>query len=240
MGAPARIPPAELIAGVEGCPDSARFEQAGRMEALDIFAAVNDRVSLEHPLKILDFGCGCGHVLRYMGELAPAASFHALDFSAEAASWCAANYPTEVRRGRFIFVAADGRPPAKLCPDYFDVVYAASAFTRLPEDQQHRWLAELRRVAKPEGLLVIAAQGDAAARRQLSAEDRRSLEQQGFLFKPRGGAGGHPQPCGAAWHTRAYIDRVWSKYLRVAGHIPAGMAGDRDLVLCVKPRHTVI
>lgn len=240
MAASARIPPARLIARVHGSGDPAGFEQVGRTVALDIYAAVNDRISLEHPLRILDFGCGCARVLRFMGELAPESRFHASDIDAQAIAWCAENYREEARRGRYTFVCNDDVPPSPLKSDYFDLVYAISVFTHLPEDLQHRWLAELRRVTKPEGLLVLSTQGDALIRGHLGAEENRALDERGFYYSKYGSTEGLPEYYQAAWHTRGYVERVWSRYFHIARHVPAAIADHQDLVLCVKPRHTVV
>jgi SAM-dependent methyltransferase len=240
MAASARIPPARLIARVHGSGGAASFERTGRELALDIFAAVNDRISLEHRLRILDFGCGCARVLPFMGELAPKSAFHASDIDGEAISWCIASYPHEVRRGRYTFVQNGDLPPAAFRSDAFDLVYGISVFTHLPEGLQLRWLAELRRVAKPDGLLVLSTQGSALIREHLGPDERRTLDERGFYYHPYGSTEGLPGYYQAAWHTRAYIDRVWSRYFHVAAHIPSGIADHQDLVLCVKRRHTAV
>jgi SAM-dependent methyltransferase len=240
MAASARIPPAGLIARVYGAGDAAGFEQAGRTVALDVFSAVNDRISLERPLRILDFGCGCARVLRFMGELAPESTFQASDVDGEAVSWCTESYPFEVRRGRYTFTVNADWPPTPFKSDHFDLVLGISVFTRLPEARQLAWLAELRRVARPDGLLVLSTQGDALVRRHVGAEDNGILDRHGFLHLGRDGHGGLPEGSQAAWHTRAYIDRVWSRYFHIAAHVPAGIADRQDLVLCAKRRPLVI
>ena len=236
LAAPARIPPARLIARVHGSGDAAGFEQVGRAVALDIFAAVDDRISLEHRLSVLDFGCGCARVLRYMAELAPTARFQGSDIDGEAISWCLASYPHEVRRSRFAFARNADLPPLPFRSDSFDLIYAISVFTHLPEGLQLRWLAELRRVARPDALVVLSTQGDALIRGHLGPEDARVLDSHGFFYHPYGATQGLPEYYQAAWHTRAYIDRVWSRYFHVAAHLRAGVADHQDLVLCVKRR----
>ena len=240
MAASARIPPARLISRVHGSEDAAGFEQVGRTVALDIYSAVNDRISLEHPLRILDFGCGCARVLRFMSEIAPESTFFASDFDGEAISWCRENYPFEVRRGRYTFVVNADRPPTPFKSDHFDLILGISVFTHLPEALQLGWLAELRRIARPDGLLVLSTQGDALIRGHIGEEDNRILDEHGFYYFKYGSTEGLPEYYQAAWHTRQYVDRVWSKYFHVAGHVPAGIADHQDLVLCVKRRPTVI
>jgi SAM-dependent methyltransferase len=240
MAASARIPPAKLIARVHGGGDAAGFEQGGRAAALDIFAAVDERISLEHPLRILDFGCGCARVLRFMAELAPKSRFQGSDMDGEAISWCVASYPIEVKRARFAFVRNGDLPPTPFKSDFFDLIYGISVFTHLSESVQLRWLAELRRVAKPDGLLVLSTRSDGLIRGDPGAEARRALDARGFYWRPRGGTEGLPEHGQAAWHTRAYVDRVWSKYFHIAAHVSSGIADRQDLVLCVKRRPTVI
>jgi SAM-dependent methyltransferase len=171
-----------------------------------------------------------------MAELAPKATFQGCDIDGEAVSWCLASYPHEVKRGRFAFACNGDLPPAPFKSDSFDLVYGISVFTHLPEDLQLKWLAELRRVAKPDGLVVLSTSGDGLIRGHLGAEDRRVLDGHGFYYHPYGATEGLPEYYQATWHTRAYIERVWSRYFHVAAHLSAGVADHQDLVICVKRR----
>jgi SAM-dependent methyltransferase len=240
LSASAKIPPTKLISRVHGNGDAAGFQQVGRTIALDIFNAVNARVSLDHPLRILDFGCGCARVLRFMGTLAPESTFHASDIDGEAIEWCRANYPVEVKRGRYVFVQNEDLPPAPFREDYFDLIYGISVFTHLPEDLQLQWLSELRRIARPGGLLVLSTQGDALIRSHLDTAGIRGLDEHGFYYHGYGSTEGLPEYYQAAWHTRRYIDRVWTKFFHVAEHVHAGIGDHQDLVLCVKRTPPVI
>jgi SAM-dependent methyltransferase len=235
MGAPAVDPPARLISRVHGTSESAGFAQVGRTIALDIYAAASAHLDLGRPLRILDFGCGCGRVLRYMGEIAGAATFHATDIDREAIAWCEANFGGEVRRGRFSFIVNQDHPPSPFDSDYFDLVYGISVFTHLPEGLQLEWLAELRRITRPGGIVVLSTQGGALIRRHLSPEDDRRFDEKGFHYFPYGSTEGLPEYYQAAWHDRAYIDRVWSEFFDIIGHTPGGIAGHQDLILCRKP-----
>ena len=45
-------------------------------------------------------------------------------------------------------------------PDaYFDLIFNHSVFTHLDENYQDAWLAELERVTKPGGVLVLSVSG---------------------------------------------------------------------------------
>jgi SAM-dependent methyltransferase len=234
MGISASPPPAKLIARVHGTSEPAGFEQVGRTIALDVYAAAGSLVDLDRPLRILDFGCGCGRVLRYMAEVAPASTIHGSDIDREAIAWCEGEFRREIERGRLSFTVNGDHPPTTFAADSFDLVYAISVFTHLPEDLQLQWLGELGRVLKPGGIAVLTTQGGALIRRHLDAGQARQFDEKGFHYFPYGSTEGLPEYYQSAWHDGAYIDRVWSQYFEVISKTPGGVAGHQDLILCRK------
>jgi SAM-dependent methyltransferase len=232
---PASTPPAKLISRVHGTSEASGFGQVGRTVALDIYAAASTRLDMDSPLRILDFGCGCGRVLRYMAAIAPAATIHASDIDREAIDWCRVEFADEVRRGRLILAVNGDHPPAPFAPDSFDLVYAISVFTHLPEDLQLEWLGELRRVLRPGGTAILTTQGGSLIRAHLDAAQGRQFDEKGFHYFPYGSTEGLPEYYQSAWHDGAYIDRVWSRYFEIVGKTPGGIAGHQDLILCAKP-----
>jgi ubiquinone/menaquinone biosynthesis C-methylase UbiE len=234
MDASSKVPPANLISRVHGTSDAAGFGATGKIVALDVYAAVVPFLHMDRPLRILDFGCGCGRVLRYLLKIAPLSKIHASDVDHEAIDWCRESYQDEVRRGHCEFVVNGDAPPLPFSSDYFDLVCGISVFTHLPEKLQLQWLAELRRITKPEAFLVFSVQSDALIRGHLTPENNRILDEIGFYYFPYGSTEGLPVYYQAAWHTRSYIERVWSKYFTIIDFVPAGVAGHQDLVLCMK------
>jgi cyclopropane fatty-acyl-phospholipid synthase-like methyltransferase len=120
----------------------------GRAIALDIYGTAGARIDMDRSLRVLDFGCGCGRVMSYMGGVAPASTIHGSDIDGEAIAWCERIFRGEVKRGRFSFGVNQDRPPTAFDSGHFDLVYAISVFTHLPEDLQFQWLAELRRITR--------------------------------------------------------------------------------------------
>lgn len=228
------LPPVNLISRVHGTPDAAGFEQVGKTIALDIYLAVHAVLSLDKPLRILDFGCGCGRVLRSMSEIAPLATIEGSDIDEQAIGWCRETFREEVRHGRFHFTVNLDAPPIAFPTDTFDLIYVVSVFTHLPEDLQLKWLGELERIAKPGAILAMSTSGDRLIRKHLTEENSRLLDEKGFYYFPYGSTEGLPDYYQAAWHTPSYIAKVWSKYFEILEHIPAGIAGHQDLVLCRK------
>ena len=228
------LPPASLVSRVHGTADSVGFERIGKLVALDLLSATDPHIHLERPMRILDFGCGCARVLSFMSKVAPKSEFTAVDIDEEAIHWCKENYKDEALSGRFNFVVTPNFPPTSIKSDSFDFVFAVSVFTHLPEDMQFQWLGELRRITKLGGLLAISVANESLIRSALSPEESRKLDGKGFYYAPYGSTDGLPDFYQAAWHSREYIEKVWSKYFSIVQQIPAGIAGHQALILCVK------
>jgi SAM-dependent methyltransferase len=232
MEATPRTPPEKLISRVHGTSDAGGFAQVGKMVALDVYGAVAPHRPLGQPMRILDFGCGCGRVLPYMGILASQADFAASDIDREAIAWCRENIRGDEGRERFAFSVNSDLPPLPFEEGSFDLVYAISVFTHLPEDMQFKWLAELERVTAPGGLLVISTAGAHLIREHLGADTLRLLDEKGFYYHPFGSTDGLPDYYQAAWHTRPYVEKAWSRFLEIIDVVPLGIAGHQDLILC--------
>lgn len=156
---------------------------------------------------ILDFGCGCGRVMRRWAGLS---NVHGCDVSAEAVAWCRANLP-------FARFATNGPvPPLPYADEAFEFIYALSVFTHLVEGQQRAWMRELRRVLKPGGLLLITTHG-AGYVGQLSAEERAHYDVGDLVVRWPGMAG--LSLC-AAFHPEAYLRGPFSDGFEVLEFIP--------------------
>jgi SAM-dependent methyltransferase len=159
------LPSPLLMLRVVGHADAAAFERHGRAGADTVrdFAA-DAGVRLEETRAILDFGCGCGRVLRHWHAVAGPRVVGS-DYNPELVRWCRENLP---------FAEADtngDRPPLRRVDAEFDLIYAFSVFTHLTEPAQHAWISELRRVLKPGGLLLFTTKGSTHAEEQLDAQD---------------------------------------------------------------------
>ena len=117
---------------------------------------------------ILDFGCGCGRVMRHWpADGGP--EVYGCDYNPSLVAWCAESLaPARVTRNELA-------PPTPYVSESFDLVYALSVFSHLDESLQRDWLAEFRRLLRPGGLLVISVLGD-TMRHRLSATERASFD----------------------------------------------------------------
>src|SRR6185436_12648401 len=146
------LPPAHLRILVAGTPDAGWFIEGGRLGAGSIRAVLErNGIPLEQTLPLLDFGCGCGRVLRHFASAG--AGVHGTDFNPALVDWCRRHLPF----GRF---STNGlEPPLPIADGSFGLIYALSVFTHLPGPLQTAWMTELRRVLRPGGLLVITTHG---------------------------------------------------------------------------------
>ena len=102
---------------------------------------------------MLDFGCGCGRVVRHWANLSTAV--HGCDYSTGLVNWC---------RRRLPFARFETNSLAPTLPyadASFELVYALSVFTHLPRTLQQQWMGELARVLTPNGYLVVSTHGEA-------------------------------------------------------------------------------
>lgn len=178
---------------------------------------------------ILDFGCGCGRVLRALKSIAPAAALYGTDIDAEAIAWLQQNY------GRYgEFAVAPHWPPTAYRDGMFDLVYGISVLTHLPEDMQFRWLEELRRITAPGGCVMLSTHG-AKHYDSLPSELRAKVRDHGFYYGDLGANYGAsiqlPDFYQTSFHTHDYIRREWSRYFEVLDIQTLRMDQHQDTVL---------
>lgn len=154
-------------ARVAGSPDPEWFFASGRRAAASIREAVAGQGQrMEEMQRILDFGCGCGRVLRHWHDLRQVAVF-GTDFQVPLLKECQRVLP-------FAHLAANAlEPPLPFKDASFDLVYCLSVFTHFDDRQERLWRDEIRRVLKPGGLWVFSTQGEAYKDKLRGAERAR-------------------------------------------------------------------
>ncbi len=105
---------------------------------------------------VLDFGCGCGRVMRRWQDVR-GPSFFGSDYNPQLIDWCRHNLTFAH------FEVNDLAPPLPFADQQFDCIYALSVFTHLTAPLQREWMAEMLRVLKPGGLLLFTTRGEAWA-----------------------------------------------------------------------------
>jgi SAM-dependent methyltransferase len=137
------------------------YERTGRARRRGIEQALPADFSFTG-MRVLDFGCGAGRVLRQFASEAESGEFWGCDLYEPTVAWLEENLSPPFR----FYVSAERPLPH---PDgYFDLVYAISVFTHITGDWAE-WLLELRRILKPDGLLLATFIGPLSWERSLGS-----------------------------------------------------------------------
>jgi len=227
-------PPAELTLRVSGSKGA-----AFRVRTLKTFTDLLDQAErhggVREGARVLDWGCGCGAISSLLLRHHPGVRLEACDVDPRGVEWCRANLP----QGRFLVVGA--RPPLPYEDASFDLVVASSVFTHLRLDDQRLWLAELRRVLRPGGLMLASTMGPRMLDEHLRFRGRRwrRLRKARFLLTGfddfrvdhtlDGVATGLEYRC--VYQTKPLVRRAWSRFLQVVEHVDNGLCGTQDLVV---------
>jgi SAM-dependent methyltransferase len=222
------VPPADLLFLVAGTTSIAWFLEGGARAAGTIREAMERRgVAMGDLEAILDFGCGCGRVLRYWNALHRARMF-GTDYSPKLIEWCRQHLP-------FVDVSVNRlAPPLAYEKAEFGLVYAFSVFTHLTEDLQVPWMQELARVVKPGGYILLSTHGESYSNR-LNNGERRQFASGRLVVKNNVKAPGS-NTC-SAYHPLAYVREELTPGLELVEHVPQGAKGNphQDLYVLRKP-----
>lgn len=222
------LPPANLRHRVGPNSSRAEFLHVGALCAADLMAVYSGLArDPAGDRRWLDFGCGCGRVARHL--LAPEAaerfglgalSYTGVDVDVRQIRWAAEHLP-----GRFEVIPPS--PPTALPGGAFDVVFTISVFTHLDEADQETWLGELARLLRPGGLLLATTHAPeiAATSPGVTAGELAALGERGFLFRPSVG----PFNEQSAFHSRAYLESIWSRHFESRGFFPRALGGFQDI-----------
>jgi SAM-dependent methyltransferase len=220
------VPPPRLIVRVAGTADVDWFLDSGRLAAESVRAPLERQGRRIAELDaLLDFGCGCGRVTRHWAPLERTA-VHGADANEHAIAWCRANLP-------FARFTSNGlAPPLDHADGSFDLVYALSVFTHLPEDLQHAWMHELERLLRPGGFLLLTTHGE-RYRERLGPNEQAAFDAGRLVVRWPEGAG--TNLC-SAFHPPSYVKDRLAAGLEVAEFQPEGAKGNphQDLYLLRK------
>ena len=184
-----------------------------------------NHVDLQQFGQILDFGCGCGRVIREFPSTTTAALF-GCDYNSQLIDWCASYlYCADFRVNGF-------EPPSPYAADSFDFAYLISVFTHLPVSVQQAWLRELHRILKPGGYLIITLHGEHLMPK-LTAAERHAFATLGYAERALDVAGSNHF---GTFHSRRYFEQMLIGLFTLVDHSPGGQPNHpyQDLYLLQK------
>lgn len=149
-------PPDDLIFLVAGHRDRNAFAVSREIAIRDVLLPRLAQCGIEpgDVDTVLDFGCGCGRLLagwehqRHKGMRLLGA-----DINPKMIAFCQQN----IAFAETITIGFE--PPLPYYGDSVDLAYAASVFTHMELEPARLWAAELARIVRPKGTLVITFHG---------------------------------------------------------------------------------
>lgn len=133
--------------------DYESYYNEGKSAAVWLYEQVSGYIS-QGNIKVLDWGCGPGRVLRHLPSLLPNSELYGSDYNIKSIEWCRKN----ISGVAFSINRTD--PPLPYGDHFFDIAYALSVFTHLSEENHYKWFDEFYRVIKPGGILLVTTQGN--------------------------------------------------------------------------------
>jgi len=150
--APELAPPLDLVLRVQQAnkADPDGFFASGYRTALAYHEELLDHGFEPRSFgRILELGVGLGRLLVHFAPLP--AELHGCDVTPEVVEWT-----RRTLAGRASVVLSPTHPPLPYADGHFDFVYANSVFTHVPCAMMVAWVAELRRILRPGGALILS------------------------------------------------------------------------------------
>lgn len=216
------VPPPKLRVLVAGTADLDWFIHSGGAQVAYLRTLVEQAGRpAEHSDAILDFGCGCGRMLRWWSDLAPGV-VHGCDYNHDLIAWCESHL-------RFAsFRTTSLSPPLPYQDERFGFVYALSVFTHLTIERTEAWLSEIARVLKPGGLLWFTVHGASYVDRLLPDEQLLFSSGRAVVHSPEVEG---TNLCSVYW-PREFVTRVLGDQFEVVHHFdPATDPATADAAL---------
>jgi ubiquinone/menaquinone biosynthesis C-methylase UbiE len=240
------FPPLKLRQ-ITAAPDLPEFLWTGLVDMdciMTLYEKVANRVNIEHPT-ILDFGCGCGRMVRFLNNYSTSNTIHACDVNPDHVDWCRDNLHN-VQLSQ-----CDSLPPLPYKDQMFNLIYGLSVFTHLSENNATKWLSELNRVLKPDGILMVTIHGLTALNTINNSTQHQEMfnlgpevvtktieyfKEQPFVFFKYGQNTIEIAKAGSEYGNTFihpdYIYKYWSKEgFKVLEVIPGGLRGWQDIVI---------
>lgn len=146
------FPPPELQRSTVGTAYESTLDEAFRFYTYLKDACARHGARVRPHSEILDFGVSWGRIIRFFVKDVDPERLHGVDTSSD---YLSAARETSVP-GRLHQIDPLGRLP--YAEQFFDLVYAYSVFTHLPEHVQTHWLSEIARTLKSGAILVATVE----------------------------------------------------------------------------------
>jgi len=207
-------------------------------EALNFYTYARDvcatnGIKIQQGSRVLDFGVSWGRIIRFFLKDVEPGNLYGVDTNAE---FLRAAQQTNVP-GHLHQIDPLGQLPYD--GQYFDLIYAYSVFTHLPEHVQDRWLAEIARTLQPGAIFLATVEPPrfldffahlnpedetlhpwhAAMARKIHIDPglKTRLQVSGFAYIPDGA--GVDEVYGDCIMTSAYVREHWGQFFEIISYL---------------------
>ena len=237
------IPPHELRA-ITAAAEPEVFLWTGLVDLTSFLAIYHYYKGNAGRPKILDFGAGCGRMIRFLSDFPEQYEPFASDVNGQHMTWCGENL-----KGVQCFKNGT-TPPFPNGVGGFDLIYSLSVFTHLPERTARLWMEEIHARLAPGGILIFTTHGD----RVLETISNSEVHQKMFMLTSGMAAGiqanlsrerfvflKYPEEIlqaadagseyGNSFIHQDYVRSEWGRMFEELEYIPAGLRGWQDVVV---------
>jgi SAM-dependent methyltransferase len=205
------LPPISLMHDPYGVVDYAGYWNSGKNSAQALGKIINSsQGGGDQAIKILEWGCGPARVIRHLSAAQSGRRYelHGTDYNKKMIAWCRSTLPE-------IDFSTNGLAPPLDYPDAaFDFIYGLSVFTHLSAAMHQAWIAELRRVLKPQGCLLLTLHGD-YFRRKLLPDELKQYDDGGLVVREGFVEGGRMY---TAFHGESFVREKFLKGWEILRH----------------------
>jgi SAM-dependent methyltransferase len=209
------VPPAALAYDAYNHVHWREYHDSGLLHARLVAGLIREHLAID-PLKICEWGCGPGRVVRHLRPALAGRTVELFgaDYNPASVAWCRTHIPgVEFRQ--------NGRePPLPFEAGAFDALCAMSVFTHLSAEGHRRWIEEVFRVVRPSGIVIFTTHGNACLDRLLPHEQQ---EYRAGNLVVRGGVY-EGSKCFVAYHPPAYVRDQLLQGADVVAHLPSPAA----------------
>lgn len=194
---------------------------------------------LDPAMRVLDFGCGHGRMLRWLPEPRGTGAAWGVDVDAARIAWARANLSPPFR-----FATTSALPHLPFADRSFDLVYAGSTIPHLAE-LADSWVLELARVTRPGGLMYLTVYDEHTAEVILAGDQSpglavglRNLDARTGVLSSQWDVIALSRRPGSAqvFTSRRWIERTWGEWFELVEVVHEAFHVQTAVVLRVPAR----
>jgi len=177
----------------------------------------------EAGLRLLDFACGFGRLMRFMRAGHPRAELYASEIQTDALEFCVSEFGAKA-------IASSFDPDDFRVRERFDLIWVASLFSHLPEQLFIGWLRALYACLGDRGVLCFSVRGVEMLHDDANPND--------LVYQPESeNAALDSDHYGTTYASERFVQKaVMTATGSVAVRIPRALANEQDIYLVSKGR----